>query len=260
MEVTDTNLLLSALHPKDRDRLLANATSVNLPMKVVLYRSEKQPRYGFFITSGFASIVTRLEQGHSAEVGMIGPEGLVGALHLLGPGLSPSECFMQSDGTALKISFEHLCEAYLQSTGIRQRILEFVQTQALSASQISACHRLHGAEARLARWLLMVRDRIKSDVLDLTQEFLAEMLGSRRSTVTLVAGALQRKGLIEYSRGRVRILDGKDLEAAACSCYPIIRALTVNPYARSLQNGEAVNIFSSVSKGNGKSLPLTEMA
>ena len=240
MTSPDTNLLLDSLSAETRERLFSQCTAVPLPQKTVLYQPEQQPRYGFFLTSGFASVVTRMEEGHSAEVGMIGFEGLVGSLQLLGPGHTSSECFMQSDGAGLRIPFIKLQEAFLESDPIRQRVLEFVQSQAHSAAQISACHRLHGAEERLARWLLMVRDRVKSDTLGLTQEFLAEMLGARRTTVTLVAGALQRGGLIEYSRGRVCILNAENLEAAACSCYPIIRRFESNLYSRPLRDPDAL--------------------
>jgi CRP-like cAMP-binding protein len=138
---------------------------------------------------------------------------------------------MQLDGTALRIPLSALLEAFRSSEEIRDRILEVVQQQALSVSQIAGCNRLHGAEERLARWLLMVQDRIESDVLDLTQEFLAEMLGAQRTTVTMVAGALQESGLIEYRRGHVRIVNRPLLEEAACDCYQVVRRLHQNLYS-----------------------------
>jgi CRP-like cAMP-binding protein len=237
MSTEGTNLLLNSLSANSRDRLLSRSTAVSLPLKTALYEPELQPRYGYFLTSGVASVVAETEEGNSAEVGMFGSEGLAGSMHLLGPGVVSSQCFMQAEGAALRIPFVDLRKAFRDSDEIRERILEFVQVQALTSTQISACHRLHEAEERLARWLLMVRDRVHSDVLGLTQEFLAEMLGSRRTTVTLVAGALQSSGLIEYARGRVRIQDRERLEEAACSCYPAIRNLTANLYAHALRNG-----------------------
>jgi CRP-like cAMP-binding protein len=237
MSTENTNLLLKALSAKSRDRLLSRSTAVSLPLKFALYEPEQQPRYGYFLTSGVASVVAQTAEGSSAEVGMIGAEGVAGAIHLLGPGPVSSQCFMQAEGTALRIPFVDLHIAFRDSHEIRERILEFVQVQALSSSQISACHRLHDAEERLSRWLLMVRDRVNSDILGLTQEFLAEMLGSRRTTVTLVAGVLQSSGLIEYRRGRVRIQDRERLEEAACSCYPLLRDLSVNLYANPLRDG-----------------------
>jgi len=237
MPAEGTNRFLNSLSAKNRDRLVSHCTAVPLPLKTVLYEPEEQPRYGYLLTSGVASVVASVEEGGTAEVAMIGFEGMVGAVHLLGPGAVPTQCFMQAEGGALRIPFADLRKAYRESEEIRERILEFVQVQALSASQISGCHRLHGAEERLARWLLMVRDRIKSDALGLTQEFLGQMLGARRTTVTLVAGALQKSGLIEYTRGRVHILNVENLEKAACSCYPVLRNLTQNLYAHPIWNG-----------------------
>lgn len=237
MSTEGANRLLKSLSPQSRNRLLSHATMVPLPLKTVLYEPEEQPRYGYFLTSGVASVVASVEEGGTAEVGMIGPEGVAGGVQLLGPAPVPTQCFMQAEGAAVRIPFIELRKAYRESDEIRERILEYVQTQALGASQISGCHRLHDAEARLARWLLMVRDRIQSDSLGLTQEFLAQMLGSRRTTVTLVAGTLQKGGLIEYTRGRVHIVNAENLEKAACSCYPILRDLARNLYTHSIRDG-----------------------
>jgi hypothetical protein len=141
---------------------------------------------------------------------------------------------MQLEGSALRIRLSDLKHAFRSSEEIRDRLLEFVQEQAVSVNQIAGCNRLHEAEERLARWLLMAQDRTQSDVLNFTQEFLAMMLGSRRTTVTLIAGSLQRAGLIEYSRGRVKILDRDHLESAACDCYKIIKELFANLYQQDL--------------------------
>jgi CRP-like cAMP-binding protein len=130
------------------------------------------------------------------------------------------------------VPLEHLQQLYRSSTEVRDRILEFQQEQALTVSHIAACNRLHDVEARLARWLLMAQDRTQSDMLKLTQEFLGMMLGSRRTTVTLVAGTLQRIGLIEYSRGKVKILDRRGLEEVACDCYQVSKALQAALYSR----------------------------
>jgi CRP-like cAMP-binding protein len=231
MTGSGTNLLLDALSAENRENLLSRSKNVALPLKTMLYRPDEIPQYAYFMTSGVASVVATMEDGESVEVIMIGPEGLVGSLHLIGPCLPHTQCFIQSEGTALRISLSELRKAFRESDEIRDRILEFVQVQALSLSQLAGCHRLHNAEERLARWLLIVRDRVQSDMLVLTQEFLGEMIGSRRTTVTQVAGALQRGGLIEYSRGRVRILDGDRLESAACSCYHILRKFSRNLYS-----------------------------
>jgi CRP-like cAMP-binding protein len=224
------NLFLSSLSPSSREQLIAASTSVQLPLKAPLYEAEQTPAYAYFLTSGIASVVTAMPDGGTAEVGLIGSEGLVGSFHLLGPAPVSTDCFIQLEATALRIPLRHLQKAFRSSEEIRDRVLEFVQSQALSLGQLAGCHRLHEAEERLARWLLMAQDRVQSDDLYFTQEFLAMMLGSRRTTVTVVAGELQRRGLIEYRRGHVKILDRKALEAAACDCYQIIKQLYVDLY------------------------------
>src|SRR5271170_3191198 len=226
------NLLLSSLRPEQRKLLLARVSEVDLPLRTALYEAEETPKYAYFMTSGLASVVTTMNEGGTAEVGVIGNEGLVGSMHLLGPAPVPTRCFMQLKGSALRIALPELREAFRSSEEIRDRILEFVQEQALSVSQIAGCNRLHGAEERLARWLLMVQDRTESDVMNLTQEFLAEMLGAQRTTVTLVAGILQESGLIEYRRSHVRVVNRENLEHAACDCYQVTKRLYAGLYKR----------------------------
>jgi CRP-like cAMP-binding protein len=201
------------------------AKLIPLPLHYSLYEPELTPEYCYFLTSGIASVVTIDADGGTAEVGLIGREGAVGVLHILGPAEVPSTCFIQMAAEGYRLPLSQLRHGFDTSPEIRSRLLEFVQAQALSLGQIAGCHRLHGAEERLARWLLMAQDRADSEILNLTQEFLATMLGARRTTVTIIAGVLQRSGLIEYSRGRVRILNRENLEAAACDCYRITRKL-----------------------------------
>jgi CRP-like cAMP-binding protein len=171
-----------------------------------------------------------MEDGSGVEVGLIGCEGLVEALHLLGEAMIPTTGFIQVEATALRMSFANLRKEFSSSEPFRNHVLQWIQGQSFVLSQISACNRLHELEERLARWLLMVRDRLGEDNFYLTQEFLADMLGTRRTTVTLAAGSLQRSGLIEYTRGKIHILDSDRLESAACECYGIVRALILNLY------------------------------
>jgi CRP-like cAMP-binding protein len=226
------NLLLASLSAESRELILTQSSPVALPLRSVLYTPGSVPADAYFITSGIASIVGSTSDGETAEVGIVGREGLVSATHLLGPALAPTECFIQLSGSALKIPFPKLQQLFKSSEEIRGRILEFVQEQTLSLSQLATCNRLHNAEERLARWLLMVDDCIQSDTIDLTQEFLAQMLGAQRTTVTMVAGTLQRDGLIEYKRGTLHIVDRKQLEAAACDCYGVIKKLYSNLYKK----------------------------
>ena len=191
------------------------------------------------MTSGMTSVVTFMADGTGAEVGIVGREGLVEAIHLLGPASAPTTAFIQSNGTALRMPFAELQQLFLAHEALAQRILECVQSQGFILSQLAACHGLHEIEERLARWLLMVRDRLESDRFELTQEFLAEMLGARRTSVTLAAGTLQRSGLIKYSRGRIHVVDGPGLEDAACECYPIVRNLVSRLYSEDEKRNHA---------------------
>ena len=186
------------------------------------------------MTSGIASVVAMMENGGMAEVGLIGREGVVGSFHLLGPAKVSTSCFIQLEATALRIRFPDLMDVFRTNEEIRDRVLEFVQEQAVSLSQLAGCNRLHENEERLARWLLMAQDRTQTDTLNFTQEFLGMMLGARRTTVTLIAGVLQRGGLIRYQRGRVRILDRAHLEAASCDCYKITKELYTRLYRQAV--------------------------
>ena len=229
-----TNLFLGSLSVESRNLLLKHCVEVDLPLRKPLYEPEIVPRYAYFLTSGIASVVTAMEDGGTAEVGLIGREGLVGSFHLLGPAKVSTRCFIQLPATALRVPFTDLAHAFRSNEEIRDRVLEFVQEQALSLSQLAGCNRLHESEERLSRWLLMAQDRTGTDIVEFTQEFLGMMLGARRTTVTVVAGALQRSGLIEYQRGRVKILDRERLIAAACDCYKITRELFTGLYSRAL--------------------------
>jgi CRP-like cAMP-binding protein len=191
-----------------------------------IYEPHDVPRFAHFLTSGVASVITSMKDGGTVETGMWASDGLVECMHLCSSDGLPSRCFMQIGGTALRMPFADLERDYENLQPLRDGIQRSIRIQALILGQLVACNRLHEVEERLARWFLMLQDRIQEDVLLITQEFIAEMLGSRRTTVTMAAGALQRIGLIEYQRGRVHILDRERLEAAACECYPVIRKLT----------------------------------
>lgn len=217
-----TNRLLDSLSPATRNRILAVGRHVPLPVRETLIEPGEAIRYAYFQTSGITSVVIELMDGGSAEVALIGREGLVGALHLLGPAVSPARCFVQVDGDGYRVPFAEMRVLFLESEEFRGRVLELVQQQILTASQLVACNRLHETEARLARWLLMVQDRVQADTLNLTQEFLAQMLGTQRTTVVMAAGAFQRSGLITYSRGRITILSRELLVEAACDCSKVI--------------------------------------
>jgi len=175
-------------------------------------------------------MVVALEGGGSAEVNMTGREGVVGAMHILGGSPIPTECMMQLGGAGLRVPLAHLREEFAASAELRSRLLEFVQHECAAVSQIAGCNRLHSAERRLVRWLLMASDKTGFNELDLTHEYLAQLLATHRPTVTLAAGDLQSRGLIQYSRGTIRLLDRPGLEAVACGCYRVVRDLDAKLY------------------------------
>ena len=220
-----SNGILSLL-PDVSATLRTRLTPVSLPAGTPLYEPYESPKFGHFLTSGVASVITSMRDGGCTETGMWGKEGLVECMHLGDSRRVPSRCFMQVGGTALRMPFAELEAEYFATEELRLTIEQTIRTQYLILGQLMACNRLHEAEPRLARWLLMLRDRLNEDSVAITQEFLAEMLGSRRTTVTAVAGALQRSGLIAYQRGRLRILDHAGLEQAACECYGVIQTLS----------------------------------
>ena len=225
MNAHPSNLILNDLPPQ-LNAFRSRLTAVSLPVGMALYEPHEAPQFAHFLTSGIASVVTSMKDGGTVETGMWAREGLAECMHLAGSDRVPSRCFMQMGGSALRMPFADLAHDFENISALRVGIQQSIQVQALILGQLVACNRLHEVEERLARWILMLQDRTQEDVLLITQEFLAEMLGSRRTTVTLAAGALQRIGLIEYQRGRVHILDRERLESAACECYPVIRKLS----------------------------------
>ena len=232
------NLFLESLSRESRSSLVRLCAEVDLPLKKSLYEPGVAPTYAYFMTSGIASVVAMMENGGMAEVGLIGREGVVGSISPAGAGEGVDQLLhpVGSDGAA-----DTLCDLatiFRTNEEVRERVLEFVQEQAVSLSQLAGCNRLHDNEERLARWLLTAQDRATTDTLHFTQEFLGMMLGSRRTTVTLIAGVLQKQGLIKYQRGRVKILKRAELEAASCDCYQITKELYLNLYAKPVPSGE----------------------
>ncbi len=225
------NRLIDCLSEPLSTELIAASRMIDLPLRTTLGTAGEMPSYGYFLTKGAASIVVVMAEGGSSEVGMIGNEGLIGASALLGPSAMDADTFIQVEGNGLRIPIKVLRGMFEESGELRQAIMQNVQCQINITGQISACNRLHEAEERLARWLLTAADITQSESLGLTQEFLAQMLGSQRTTVALVAGLLQRSGLIQYSRGKVRILNREGLESAACDCYRVTHDAISKLYA-----------------------------
>ena len=226
-----TNILLDALTPAALAQVLSVARMMDLPQETMLSESDEPLSHVHFLTAGVASFVVAAKDGGSAEIGMIGNEGMVGSVGLLGSFAPVAYCIMQMDGAGYRVAVQDMRRLFDTSLEIRQLVLQSMQHQMLTVSQIAACNRLHNATERLARWLLTAADRMGSDTVSLTQESLSQMLGTRRTTVALVAGTLQRSGLIRYQRGNVKIVNREALIYAACDCYSITRKMVRDLYS-----------------------------
>jgi len=177
----------------------------------------------YFIETGVASLVNTMRNGQAAEVGTIGNEGMVGLPILFGDSQAPSNVYMQVAGTGLKIDSNAFARALQRSASVRRSMLHYADACFNQVAQSAACNTFHPLEQRCCRWLLMTRDRMHQDEFPLTQEFLAMMLGVRRAGVTVAANALQRSGLIRYTRGRITVLDHAGLQKRSCECYGVTK-------------------------------------
>jgi CRP-like cAMP-binding protein len=219
------NSILLGLPNKECDSLFAKLEYAELPKHTVLCEFGEPIKFAYFINSGLLSFLSVMADGKSLEVGLVGKEGFAGAPLLVGFTTSPTRAVMQISGTGFKIADNDLEEALQGSRVLNTGLLRFSQVLAMQATQIAACNRLHEVDKRLARWLLMSQDRVGGDSVSLTQETLANMLGTRRASVTVAAGALQKKGLITYRRGDVKIDNRQGLEEASCECYETMKRL-----------------------------------
>lgn len=219
------NSLLAALSRKEYQRLRPALEPVNLNFGEVLYEPGQTIRHVYFPAQSLVSLLT-LADGHLAlEVGLIGGEGMVGIPLVLGHSVSSVRALVQGGGTALRMSGAHFLKQFRHSLPLQQELYRYTHTLMAQISQTAACNRFHVVEQRLARWLLMTHDRVKSDHFRMTHEFLSTMLGVRRVGVTTAAHALQQRKLIGYSRGDITILDRAGLEASACACYAAVRGM-----------------------------------
>ena len=223
------NRLLSSLSSADLAELSDDLQPVSLAKYQIVYDVGAALDHIYFIEEGLASVLTIMEDGGSSEVGMVGPEGAIGLSALLGGRVSAQQVIMQLAGSALRITTAACKAAFDGNTRIRAVLLGFIGDLLNLSSQTAGCNRLHSVEQRSARWLLMASDRVGSNVLPLTQELLATMLGVRRSGVSEAAGELQRSGLIRYRRGQITVLDHAGLEKTACECYGLDRQRVERP-------------------------------
>ena len=217
------NQLLSLLPQIERKRILERCERISLDIKTVLYEAGRPIKFVYFPLSGMVSLVSRHAEGGTIEVGTVGNEGMVGTPLVLGSERSHVEAIVQVAGDLLRISAPDFLRELKRSSSLQRVSNRFAQALMVQISQSVACNRLHPVGERICRWLLMTHDRAGIDDMGLTQEFVSQMLGVRRPSVTEIASALQKEGLIRYSRGKVTVLDRKGLEAGACDCYQTVR-------------------------------------
>lgn len=220
------NELLLSLPEQECDAIFQHLTFVPLRTHDVVQETEEPIKYVYFINSGMVSILSVTRDGKSVEVGLSGKEGCTGLPLVVGFKTSDTRALVQIEGTAFRVTTPGLLAVLNQCPVLGRRMQQYMFFMAMQSAQVAACNRLHEVEERLARWLLMSQDRVGGDVVNLTHEFLAHMLGTRRSSVTVAAGLLSKAGLITYNRGHVKIENRAFLEDAACECYELIQRHT----------------------------------
>jgi CRP-like cAMP-binding protein len=216
------NLILRSLPRREIDQLFPVLEFVRLKLHQVLQEAGEAIRSGYFLNDGLGSLLTTHPDGKTVEVGLTGNEGFIGVPVIFGFKTSALRAVTQGEGTAYRVEIDTLLRLLPRCPELEKQIQRYSMVLGMQSTQLAACNRLHDVAERLARWLLMSHDRIGGTNLPLTQEFLAQMLGTRRASVTEAAGILQKEGLIEYSRGSVRILNRGRLEESACDCYQAI--------------------------------------
>jgi CRP-like cAMP-binding protein len=219
------NRVLESIPTVAFQRLRSALELVALRFGQEIYQPGKTIRHVYFPVDCLISLLTSVDKRRTLEVGMVGNEGMAGMPFILGVGVSGVRAIVQGRGTALRMAATPFRIEFDRNPPLQQALYRYTYALMAQISQTAACNRFHEAEERLARWLLMTRDRVKSDDFILTHEFLAHMLGLRREGVTQAATSLKKRKLIEYNRGKIQILDVKHLAAASCSCYRVVNAV-----------------------------------
>ncbi|MBE9045320.1 Crp/Fnr family transcriptional regulator [Pleurocapsales cyanobacterium LEGE 10410] len=224
MNEPKNNLILAALSSQEYQRLIDNLEPVSIALHEILIEAGSEIESLYFPTQGIVSLVSTMKDGSTTEVGLIGKEGMVGISQFLGGGVTYNRAVVQIQGTAMRIDAQMLRVEFERDSSLQKNLSGYGLKLFNQVSQCSACNNHHSVEQRTARWLLMLDDRVDDETFVMTQQLLSQMLGVRRTGVSEIASAIQQQGIIDYSRGRMRILNRKALEAIACECYQIIKS------------------------------------
>jgi CRP-like cAMP-binding protein len=227
MNILDTpksNHLLGALPDAEYERLLPYLEHVAMPLGEVIYESGGELRYVYFPTDSIVSLLYVMENGASAEIAVVGNDGIIGVALFMGGGSMPNRAVVQSAGHAYRLRGQLLMHEFNRYEGMLHLLLRYTQSLITQMAQTAVCNRHHSVDQQLCRWLLLSLDRLPSNELQMTQELIANMLGVRREGVTEAAGKLQQAGLIQYSRGRITVLNRPGLEERVCECYQVVKA------------------------------------
>jgi CRP-like cAMP-binding protein len=216
------NRLLAAMPPGEYERLAPHLETVSLDLSQILFRPDEQIQHVYFPINSVVSLLTDLEDGTGMEVGLVGREGMAGVSAFLG-GTETKVATVQQQGASLRLQADKLREEFRQGGALQDALLRYTHALMSQISQSVVCNARHQVEGRMARWLLMFHDRIETDEFELTHEFMSNMIGVRRASVSEVAEKLQEMKLIRYQRGRFVILDRKGLEKFTCECYPSVK-------------------------------------
>ncbi len=217
------NHILAALQPQENERIIANLELVPMPIGHVLYESGNELHNVYFPTTAIVSLLYVMVDGASAEIAVVGNEGIIGVALFMGGDSMPHRAVVQSAGYAYRLKGSLLKEEFNRSGKMQHLLLRYTQSLLTQMAQTAVCNRHHSLDQQLCRWLLMSLDRLPSDELMMTHELISNMLGVRREGVTEAAGKLQRAGLIKYSRGHITVIDRAGLEARVCECYAVVK-------------------------------------
>jgi CRP-like cAMP-binding protein len=231
IEVQPSNSLLRHLPTLEWSRLSHLLQPTLLYQGQVLHDVDQVVQRVYFVNAGLVSLTLSSEDGSEVEVGVVGREGVIGTSALIGEGRAITRAVVQIPGKALAMPADALRDSFKRGGQFQELMLRYMNALLSQTAQTALCNRLHSVEERLCRWLLVVRDRMGSDELEITQEFIAQMLGVRRSGVTIAAGSLRQAGMIDYTRGCIRILQSETMQSCTCRCYPIFRDLFHNLYS-----------------------------